>query len=96
MNGFTEDQILELRGGSASFNEKLDALVKLALEVNNNRGKVSESALENFYAAGYSKGSVVDLVVAVGDKVVMNYLHNLTQIPVDFPLAQPLEDLVEA
>lgn len=96
MNGFTDEQILELRGGSASFNEKLDALVKLALEVNNNRGRVSETALNNFFAAGYTKGSVVDLVVAVGDKVVMNYLHNLTQIPVDFPLAQSLEELVEA
>ena len=28
MNGFTEDQILELRGGSASFDSKFDALAK--------------------------------------------------------------------
>jgi uncharacterized peroxidase-related enzyme len=95
MNGFTDDQILELRSGKASFNEKFDALVKLASEINLNRGQVSESTLENFFNAGYSKGTLVDVVVAIADKVVMNYLHNLTQVPVDFPIAQEL-DTVEA
>ncbi|WP_420386258.1 carboxymuconolactone decarboxylase family protein [Roseivirga sp.] len=95
MNGFTDEQILELRAGNASFSDKLDALVKLASEVNNNRGRVSDSTLENFYNAGYTKGNLVDVIIAVGDKVVMNYLHNLTQIPVDFPMAQEL-DAVEA
>jgi len=91
MNGFTDDQILELRAGGASFNSKLDALVKLASEINLNRGRVAETTLENFYNAGYTQGNLVDVVMVIGDKVVMNYLHNLTQIPVDFPLAQELE-----
>ncbi|MCO6357812.1 carboxymuconolactone decarboxylase family protein [Roseivirga pacifica] len=93
MNGFTDEQILELRSGKASFNEKFDALVKLASEVNLNRGKVDAELVENFYSAGYTKGHLVDLVVAVADKVVMNYLHNLTQIPVDFPAAPALESV---
>ena len=91
MNGFTDEQILELRSGSASFNNKFDALVKFASEANESRGRVSEQTLENFFNAGYTQGNLVDVIVAIGDKVVMNYLHNLTQIPVDFPLAQPLE-----
>ena len=91
MNGFTDDQILELRSGKASFNEKFDALVKLASEINLNRGNVSDETLENFFNAGYTKATVVDVIIAIADKVVMNYLHNLTQIPVDFPLAQELE-----
>lgn len=91
MNGFTDEQILELRAGSASFNAKLDALVKLASEINQNRGRVADSTLESFYNAGYTQGNLVDVVIVIGDKVVMNYLHNLTQIPVDFPLAQELE-----
>jgi hypothetical protein len=28
----------------------------------------------------------------VSDKTAMNYLHNLTQVPVDFPLAPALEN----
>jgi hypothetical protein len=37
------------------------------------------------------KGSLVDVVIAITDKVVMNYLHNITQIPIDFPIAPELE-----
>jgi len=33
----------------------------------------------------------VDLILQISDKTAMNYLHNLTQIPVDFPLAPALE-----
>ena len=38
MNGFTDDQILELRAGKASFNEKLDVLARLAKNITENRG----------------------------------------------------------
>lgn len=91
MNGFTDDQILEIRSGSASFDPKLDALARLTYEITAHRGNPSEKALEQFFAAGYTKGSVVDVVIAIADKVVMNYLHNITQVPIDFPVAVELE-----
>lgn len=90
MNGFTEEQILELRKGTASFDPKLDALVKLAKDIIKNRGKVDEDVLENYFDAGYNKGNLVDLIVAVGEKAITNYLHNITNIPVDFPAAQEI------
>ena len=40
MNGFTEDQILEIRGGRASFDAKLDALAQFSLSVAENKGSV--------------------------------------------------------
>ncbi len=91
MNGFTDDQLLEIRGGSAAFDPKLDALARLTLEITARRGRPSEETLSRFFAAGYTKGSLVDVVIAIADKVVMNYLHNITQIPIDFPLAPELE-----
>ncbi len=91
MNGFSDEQILEIRGGSATFNAKLDALVRLAKEITESQGRPSEAALEAFFAAGYTKGSLVDVIIAIADKVVMNYLHNITQIPIDFPVAPVLE-----
>ena len=93
MNGFTDDQILELRQGSFSSDDKLDALVKVAKTITLNKGKVDDTTLESFFKAGYSKGTLVDVILAVGDKVVMNYLHNLTQIDIDFPLVQELETI---
>ena len=91
MNGFTDEQVLEIRRGTASFDAKLDALAKFTLEATANRGHVSDETLNKFFAAGYTKGSIVDVIIAIADKVVANYLHNLTNIPIDFPVAPELE-----
>lgn len=91
MNGFSDDQILELRAGQASFDNKLNALARLARNITENRGRTDEAVLENFFSAGYSKGNLIDTISLVGDKTISNYVHSTTQVPVDFPLAQPLE-----
>ncbi|MGB1170365.1 MAG: carboxymuconolactone decarboxylase family protein [Flavobacteriaceae bacterium] len=90
MNGFTEDQVIELRKGSASFDSKLDSLVKFTAAVVNNRGKVSEDVKEAFFAAGYTEANLIDVVIVVGDKVISNYIHNLTGFEIDFPIAPEL------
>ena len=87
MNGFNEEQILEIRQGTASFNPKLDALAKFTASVVNNKGRVLKNTLEEFFAAGYNESNMVDVIIAVGDKIISNYLHNITQVPIDFPLA---------
>jgi uncharacterized peroxidase-related enzyme len=93
MNGFNDDQILEIRGGSASFDAKLDALAKFVADVTENRGKPAPESTEAFFAAGYNKENLVDTLVIVGDKIISNYLHGVTQIPIDFPLAPALESV---
>ncbi len=90
MNGLTDDQVIEIRKGGASFDAKLDALVKLAKNVTETRGKADSNLVDKFFAAGYNEGSLVDLIMLVGDKTIMNYLHNLTEVPVDFPVATAL------
>ncbi|WP_298497521.1 carboxymuconolactone decarboxylase family protein [uncultured Algibacter sp.] len=91
MNGFSEAQILELRAGQASFDNKLNALAKLAKNVTENRGRTDVDVLENFFSAGYTKGNLIDTISLVGDKTISNYIHSTTQVPVDFPVAEPLE-----
>ncbi|WP_296383875.1 carboxymuconolactone decarboxylase family protein [Winogradskyella sp.] len=91
MNGFTDEQILELRAGFSSVNNKLDALAKLAKNITENRGKTDESILENYFNAGYTKGNLIDTISLVGDKTISNYVNNTTEVPIDFPVAQPLE-----
>jgi AhpD family alkylhydroperoxidase len=87
MQGFTDDQILEIRRGSISFDSKLDALVKVAKSIAENKGHAGEQLVENFYAAGYDAGSLIDVVIVVGDKTITNYIYALTEIPLDFPQA---------
>lgn len=91
MNGFSEDQILELRGGEASFDSKLDALVKFTASVVENRGKATQKSKDAFFAAGYTEVNLIDVVIIVGDKVISNYIHNLAGFEIDFPVAQELE-----
>lgn len=91
MNGFTDDQILEIRGGSAAFNPKLDALARLTRDITSTKGRPDAETLQAFFDAGYTNGALVDVVMAIADKVVMNYLHNIMQIPIDFPVAPELE-----
>jgi len=91
MNGFTDEQILDIRRADISFDTKLDALAKLVKSSVENKGHVAPELLENFYAAGYTEGSLIDVVLVIGDKIITNYLHALTQIPIDWPLAPELE-----
>ncbi len=91
MNGFTDEQILDIRRANISFDAKLDALAKLVKSTTENRGHASAEILENFFAAGYSEANLIDVVIIIGDKIITNYLHALTDIPVDWPLAPELE-----
>ncbi len=90
MNGFIDEQVMELRLGSASFDSKLDSLVKFAASVTENRGKATVDAKEAFFAAGYSEANMIDVVIMVGDKIISNYIHNLTGFEIDFPLAEEI------
>lgn len=90
MNGFTEDQILEIRKGGASFDPKIDALAKFTKAVVESKGKVNQEAKDQFFAAGYTEANLIDTVIVVGDKVISNYIHNLTGFEIDFPIAQEI------
>lgn len=90
LNGFSEEETIGLREGHSS-NPKLNALVTLAKDITENKGHVSSATLSAFFAAGYDKGNLVDVILQISDKIAMNYLHNLTAIPVDFPLAPSLK-----
>jgi uncharacterized peroxidase-related enzyme len=90
MNGFTDEQIIELRKGSASFNPKLDALAKFTASLVENRGRANENSKEAFFEAGYTEVNLIDVVIVVGDKIISNYIHNLTGLEIDFPLAEEI------
>lgn len=89
MNGFTDEQVLDIRRGKAS-DAKLNALVQLAGEITKTRGYANPEIVDHFFAQGYTNENLVDVILQVSDKTAMNYLHNLTKVAVDFPLAPAL------
>lgn len=90
MNGFTDAQILEIRGGQAAFDAKLDALARLTRAIAHDRGHVDPALVDAFFAASWTRENLVDAIVTIGDKTVTNYLHAVTKVPVDFPAAPAL------
>ncbi|OXC73428.1 carboxymuconolactone decarboxylase family protein [Caballeronia sordidicola] len=88
--GFTDEQILEIRSGKASFDPKLDALARLVRNIAVNRGHADAALVDAFFAAGWTKENLVDAIVVVGDRTVTTYLHATTRIPVDWPAAPKL------
>jgi uncharacterized peroxidase-related enzyme len=90
MKGFSDDQVLEIRGGRATFDPKLDVLARFARSVAIQRGKIDPALLDEFFEAGWTKENLADAIVIIGDKTITNYLHAVTKVPVDFPAAPKL------
>ena len=91
MNGFTDEQILDIRAVKVSFDPKIAALANFVKETTENRGRPAAHAVDAFFAAGYTNENLVDVIIVIGDKIISNYLHGITQIPIDFPAAPVLE-----
>ena len=89
-NGLTDTQVLEVRGGSATFDPKLDALARLVHATVASHGHPNADAIAAFFAAGYTAENLVDVVLVIGDKTITNYLHGIARVPVDFPAAPEL------
>jgi uncharacterized peroxidase-related enzyme len=90
MNGFTEEETIQLRTASIA-DKKLKALTTLAADITRSHGKPSDKSIEAFYEAGYTNEALVELVAHIGYKTVANYLHNIAHFPIDFPVAKELE-----
>ncbi len=89
--GFTEEQIIEIRNGSISFDTKLNALVELSKAIVMYRGEITESVKQSFFNEGYSVENMIDTVMTIGDKIVNNYLYALVKVPIDFPIAKSIK-----
>ena len=91
MNGFKDNEIIQIRLGFSNWDSKIDALAKLTKAITETKGTSVEEELSDFYNAGYTNASLVDLILLIADKIVMNYLHNIISVPIDFPVAPELE-----
>ncbi|KZS43014.1 alkylhydroperoxidase [Aquimarina aggregata] len=91
IKGFTEEEIVDIRKGRSG-DIKINTLVELTIEILKNKGNVHESKTKAFFKQGYTKENLIDLMLQISEKVVLNYLHNFTKVAVDYPLALTLEE----
>lgn len=85
--GFTKEETLLVRSGEVS-DDKLNALIQLAISIAENRGHANDEALENFYALGYDEAALMDLIGLVTVRLFTNYVYAITNVPIDFPEAE--------
>lgn len=87
--GFTKEETLAIRRTEVD-NPKLQVIVELAKSIAENKGHADQTKLDNFLAAGFNEGAVMDLIGLVTARVFTNYVYAMTAIPVDYPAAEPL------
>ncbi len=90
LSGLTDEQMLEIRQGRAPFDPKLDALARFVKSAAVHYGHPDPQLLENLFAAGYTPGNLVDIILVIADKVVTNYLYSVSAFEIDFPAAPAL------
>lgn len=88
-NGFSKEDTLNIRRGETA-DTRLNAIIGLAKSVTVNQGHADAQALENFYAAGFNETAIMELIALVTVRIFTNYVFALTEIPVDFPAAEPV------
>jgi len=89
-NGFSKEETLDIRRGKTA-DAKLNAIISLARSVTVNKGHADQEALEGFYAAGFNEAAVMELIGLVTVRIFTNYVFALTEIPVDYPAAEPVQ-----
>ena len=48
-----------------------------------NRGRLTQSQVQDFVVAGYSKAQVLEVITAVALKTISNYTNHLADTPLD-------------
>ena len=74
-----------LRNGEALPDAKLQTLQNTTLSIVRNRGVITDSELEAFYAAGYEERHVLDIILGVAQKTISNYTNHIANTPIDAP-----------
>ncbi len=75
--------IQSLRAGTPPDDTKTAALVKFTRAVVKQRGWVEVATLNEFLAAGYTRGQVFDVLTIVAIKTLSNYANHLAETPLD-------------
>lgn len=85
MSGFSDEETVKLRAATIE-DEKLNALTSLAKGVAEKAGHASAEARQKFFNLGYDEKALIDFVSVVAAVTFTNYVHALTEVPVDFPV----------
>jgi uncharacterized peroxidase-related enzyme len=81
---------IEANRRGTSDDAKAAAAVRFATQVVKTRGHVVDADVAAVKAAGFSQGEIIEIVVHVALNTLTNYVNEVAQTEIDFPLAAAL------
>ena len=82
-----ESEITLNRAGHSS-DAKADAALVFACKVLDARGRVADADIAAVRLAGFTEAQVIEIVVSVALNVLTNYVNNVADTDIDFPLVR--------
>jgi uncharacterized peroxidase-related enzyme len=76
------------RHGNSS-DPKAAAALRFAIRIVGTRGHVSDEDLAAVKAAGYGEAEIIEIVLLVALNTLTNYVNNVAQTTIDFPVVNP-------
>ncbi|MFQ5491756.1 MAG: carboxymuconolactone decarboxylase family protein [Phycisphaerae bacterium] len=76
---------------ATSEDPKVQAVLRFARNIVENRGWVSEQAWSDLRQAGYSDGQVAEIIATVGINLFTNYFNHIAETEIDFPVVDVAE-----
>ncbi len=83
IKGVPEDVMRDLRAGAELSDPKLEALRRFAVVINESRGWPSDEQVEAFLNAGYSRRTMLEVILGTSLKVMSNYTNHIAATPLD-------------
>lgn len=68
--------------------DKLEALRGFTLKMLRQRGQVSESDVDEFLEAGYTRQNILEVILGLSQKVMSNYVNHVAKTPLDAPFQE--------
>lgn len=85
-----EEEVALNRNGQSN-DPKAQAAVSFANKVARERGRVTTSDITALHDAGYDDAQIVEIVALVAENVFTNFLNNVAQTEIDFPVVSASE-----
>lgn len=83
-----EAEMIANRNGSSK-DAKADAAVKFAAKIVKERGHLQSKDVEAVKQAGYDDGQIIEIVLHVALNTWTNYINEIGQTEIDFPVVRP-------
>ncbi|MBL4751921.1 MAG: carboxymuconolactone decarboxylase family protein [Amylibacter sp.] len=83
MSGVAADVIEALRNNTAIADSKLEALRQFTIVMHDSRGWPKEAQVQAFLAAGYTKQTMLEVVLGISYKTLSNYTNHLAGTQLD-------------